>query len=80
MPEHNNSNTHGQSSEDILLCPICGHRLPPHNRVDPYKDLPCFPFCSKRCKLIDLGRWLDEEYRIEIHGDSGGIDNEDPVG
>jgi uncharacterized protein len=22
------------------------------------------PFCSPRCKLIDLGRWLDEEYRI----------------
>jgi uncharacterized protein len=23
-----------------------------------------FPFCSERCQLIDLGRWLDEEYRI----------------
>jgi endogenous inhibitor of DNA gyrase (YacG/DUF329 family) len=23
-----------------------------------------FPFCSKRCKLIDLGRWLGEEYGI----------------
>ncbi len=22
------------------------------------------PFCSERCKLIDLGRWLDESYRI----------------
>jgi endogenous inhibitor of DNA gyrase (YacG/DUF329 family) len=22
------------------------------------------PFCSPRCKLIDLGRWLDESYRI----------------
>lgn len=25
---------------------------------------PDFPFCSPRCKLIDLGRWLGEEYRI----------------
>jgi endogenous inhibitor of DNA gyrase (YacG/DUF329 family) len=25
---------------------------------------PQFPFCSKRCRLIDLGRWLGEDYRI----------------
>jgi len=24
-----------------------------------------FPFCSKRCKYIDLGAWIDERYRIE---------------
>jgi len=23
-----------------------------------------FPFCSERCRLVDLGRWLKEEYRI----------------
>jgi hypothetical protein len=23
-----------------------------------------FPFCSERCQLIDLGRWLNEDYRI----------------
>jgi hypothetical protein len=23
-----------------------------------------FPFCSERCQLVDLGKWLDEEYRI----------------
>lgn len=28
-------------------------------------DVPTFPFCSERCKLIDLGLWLDEKYRIE---------------
>jgi endogenous inhibitor of DNA gyrase (YacG/DUF329 family) len=27
-------------------------------------DWPHFPFCSARCKLIDLGRWLGEEYRL----------------
>jgi uncharacterized protein len=29
------------------------------------KDAPYFPFCSERCKLVDLGAWLDEQYRIE---------------
>jgi uncharacterized protein len=23
-----------------------------------------FPFCSERCKLVDLGAWLDGDYRI----------------
>ena len=23
-----------------------------------------FPFCSERCQLVDLGRWLNEEYRV----------------
>jgi len=28
-------------------------------------DQEHFPFCSKRCKLIDLGAWADEKYKIE---------------
>ncbi len=27
---------------------------------------PYFPFCSERCKLVDLGKWLGGEYRIPI--------------
>jgi endogenous inhibitor of DNA gyrase (YacG/DUF329 family) len=27
-------------------------------------EWPDFPFCSPRCKTIDLGRWLGETYRI----------------
>jgi endogenous inhibitor of DNA gyrase (YacG/DUF329 family) len=27
-------------------------------------EWPCFPFCSPRCKTIDLGRWLGETYRL----------------
>ena len=23
-----------------------------------------YPFCSERCRWVDLGRWLDEEYRV----------------
>jgi len=28
------------------------------------KDLPYFPFCSKRCKMADLGLWFEERHRI----------------
>jgi endogenous inhibitor of DNA gyrase (YacG/DUF329 family) len=27
-------------------------------------EWPEFPFCSSKCKLIDLGRWLGENYRV----------------
>lgn len=39
-------------------CPICGKPAPrrPGN--------PHFPFCSRRCRLVDLGKWLGEEYRV----------------
>lgn len=43
-----------------LECPIC-------QRVVRYQDraeVPYRPFCSQRCKYIDLGRWLNEEYCI----------------
>jgi endogenous inhibitor of DNA gyrase (YacG/DUF329 family) len=39
-------------------CSICGAL------VAPRSDNPAFPFCSERCRTIDLGHWLDERYRI----------------
>jgi endogenous inhibitor of DNA gyrase (YacG/DUF329 family) len=39
-------------------CPICD-RLMKGNAA----DWPCLPFCGKRCRGIDLGRWLGEAYR-----------------
>ena len=41
-------------------CPICGKSF----EVAQLSDLPGFPFCSDRCKLIDLGRWIDGAYAI----------------
>ncbi len=37
-------------------------------------EWPEFPFCSRRCQLVDLGRWLDEAYSLpaEIDGESPG--------
>jgi endogenous inhibitor of DNA gyrase (YacG/DUF329 family) len=28
------------------------------------REWPEYPFCSPKCKLVDLGRWLGENYRI----------------
>ncbi|MRR52310.1 MAG: DNA gyrase inhibitor YacG [Rhodocyclaceae bacterium] len=41
-----------------VSCPIC--RAPvPWTEASPYR-----PFCSERCKQIDLGAWANEEYRV----------------
>lgn len=39
-------------------CPHCGEPARA-DAANPYR-----PFCSRRCKLIDLGDWLDESNRI----------------
>jgi endogenous inhibitor of DNA gyrase (YacG/DUF329 family) len=43
-----------------VRCPICSRSL----AIDRIEDLPSFPFCSERCRLIDLGRWIDGSYTI----------------
>lgn len=40
-----------------LRCPTCG-------RETIWKDNPHRPFCSLSCRLVDLGVWLDEGYRL----------------
>lgn len=40
-------------------CPIC--QKPVATRA---AGNTTFPFCSKRCRAVDLGRWLGEEYRV----------------
>ena len=42
-----------------VLCPICKCEL--EGDAD---ELPHRPFCSERCKTIDLGNWLDGVYRF----------------
>jgi hypothetical protein len=41
-------------------CPICDKVM--HGQE--LREFPHFPFCSFRCKRIDLGRWLGEQYRV----------------
>ncbi len=43
-----------------LECPICQRTVTYTSK----EEVPFRPFCSQRCKLVDLGRWLTEEYRI----------------
>ncbi len=42
-------------------CPICRKKL----TVPRNDDAPFRPFCSHRCKMVDLGRWLDGTYTID---------------
>ena len=39
-------------------------------------DNPWFPFCGERCKLVDLGKWLGEEYRVPAAPPSEGDEQE----
>ena len=41
-----------------VICPIC-------KKTTTWKENPWRPFCSERCKLIDLGKWASDEYKIE---------------
>jgi uncharacterized protein len=48
-----------------MRCPICKNPVPePQGEGAPAPKH--FPFCSERCKLIDLGRWLDGKYQIPV--------------
>ncbi len=47
-------------------CPVCGK--PPEPRFRP--------FCSARCRQVDLGRWLAGDYAIP--GDAEGTEEEEP--
>lgn len=57
-------------------CPTCrGIALKAGNKL--------FPFCSERCHLVDLGRWLNEEYRVpdeavEADVSGGGVESASP--
>ena len=61
--------THGSETMPPLeiACPQC-------RRPTAWEDNPFRPFCSERCRLLDLGAWADESYRIPAstaHQDHG---------
>lgn len=55
----------------LIRCPICQREL-----ADAAEDFPHRPFCSARCKSIDLARWLDEAYRISTPIGEAEIDDD----
>jgi endogenous inhibitor of DNA gyrase (YacG/DUF329 family) len=44
-----------------VKCPHCGKQF-------NYYSSEFRPFCQERCKLIDMGQWLTESYRIPVKG------------
>lgn len=42
----------------VVNCPTCG-KTAPYSSANPHR-----PFCSERCRLIDLGQWATESYRV----------------
>jgi len=52
-------------------CPVC-HKAVKVLPQDESKKAKFFPFCSRRCKLVDLGAWLDARYKIISRSHSQG--------
>ena len=48
----------GTYKNDMLRCPTC------RGEVKTREENPSFPFCSRRCRAVDLGRWFTGEYRV----------------
>jgi uncharacterized protein len=42
-----------------MRCPYC-------RRETTWEENEWRPFCSERCRMIDLGRWASEDYRIPV--------------
>jgi len=62
MHNHYPDNYHERPSAR-LRCPYCRAPMTPAQKTLTHN--PFFPFCSERCKLADLHKWLCGEYAIE---------------
>lgn len=51
----------------LVKCPTCRREIP-YDAQSPFR-----PFCSERCRLIDLGAWSQESFRIPV------VDQEDAL-
>jgi endogenous inhibitor of DNA gyrase (YacG/DUF329 family) len=50
-----------------VACPTCG------KDVEWRQENAFRPFCSERCKMIDLGEWATEKFRVPVQ-DVDGLD------
>jgi endogenous inhibitor of DNA gyrase (YacG/DUF329 family) len=53
-----------------VKCPIC-------RKVTSWEDNPFHPFCSDRCRIIDLGAWTQGSYRIPAEEMDIDLEDED---
>ena len=49
-------------SPTLVKCPTC-------KRSIDWSAAEFRPFCSDRCRLIDLGRWLNEDFKVPVKQD-----------
>lgn len=49
----------------IVRCPICG-KSTRYDQTNPDR-----PFCSSRCKTMDIAQWADESYRVPAKPGNG---------
>jgi endogenous inhibitor of DNA gyrase (YacG/DUF329 family) len=57
-----------------VTCPNC------QRKVEWSDDSPFRPFCSRRCQLLDLGAWLQEQRGIPGEALPSGVDDDLPDG
>ncbi len=57
-----------------LSCPVCRREM-----AGERSDWPQFPFCSPRCRTIDMGRWLGERYRMPQEEPEIAVDDEEEL-
>lgn len=57
----------------VVKCPQCAAEV--DWSTNQYR-----PFCSERCRVVDLGAWLDEEYTIASPFTDESADDGDPGG
>jgi endogenous inhibitor of DNA gyrase (YacG/DUF329 family) len=55
-----------------VRCPQCGSTSP-WNSGNQWR-----PFCSERCKMIDLGAWASESYRVPVQETADPLSEEAP--
>lgn len=71
------TDVYGTPSQSRFVCPVCKRAVILSR--DGGDVLPrFFPFCSERCKLIDLGAWFDADYRVPGKPDEESEDAADP--
>jgi len=59
-----------QNKGTKLKCPTC-------QQATHWENNPHRPFCSDRCRLLDLGCWADEEYKVPSEDQTGADDFEE---
>lgn len=60
----------------LARCPTC-------RQATPWEENRFRPFCSDRCRVLDLAAWADERYRIPgepVPGEPDTVDEDAPRG